>query len=158
MKSQLTKDLELRFVNYLYDKRYELAVLECSLGANKKYGIVDVLSYHGQRISHGRGKPRTRDVTWRCYEIKTSKTDFYSKHKWTFVGDYNYFVVPDNLYETIKADIPEGVGCYIWDGKVNGFTIKKRAKVSKKPLSDSQMMHDYLVSNNRDARRWVNAN
>lgn len=155
MKTKLTKDLEYRFVDYLYDKRYELAVLECALGAKKKYGIVDVLSYHGKRVSNGRGRKRTREVTWRCYEIKTSKIDFYSKHKWTFVGDYNYFVVPEDLYNEIKQDIPDGVGCYTWNGRVNGFEIVKRASRKNKPLSDSQMMHDYLVSNNRDARRWI---
>ena len=155
MKTKLTKDIEFHFINYLYNEKYELAVRECALGARKRYGIVDLLSYHGKRIGNGRGKPRTRDVTWRCYEIKTSKTDFYSPHKWTFVGDYNYFVVPEDLYDVIKEDIPAGVGCYVWDGYIGGFKIIKRAQRQKKPLSDSQTMHDYLVSNNRDARRWV---
>lgn len=153
-KTSLTREIEIRFVDYLYDVKYELAITECGLGVGMRYGIVDVLSYHGKSISNGRGKPRTREVTWRCYEIKTSKADFYSKHKWTFVGDYNYFVVPVDLYEEIKKDIPKGIGCYVYTGTRKGFKIVKKAARQKMRISQSQIMHDFLVSNNRDARRW----
>lgn len=157
MKTQLTKEIEQRFIDYLYNQKYELAVQECSLGMGGKYGIVDVISYHGKNISNGRGKLRTREVTWRCYEIKTSKADFYSKHKWTFVGDYNYFVVPEELYDIIQNDIPKGIGCYVYNrNRKDGFKLTKRAARQKPILSDSQIMHDYVVSCNRDARRWVN--
>jgi len=154
-KSDLTKEIELRFVEYLYDVKYELAITECALGFRKRYGIVDILSYHGKSIANGRGKPRTREVTWRCYEIKVSKQDFYSKHKWTFVGDYNYFVVPEALYEEIKKDIPTGIGCYTYDGTKRGFKIVKKATKKKTRISESEIMHDFLVSNNRDSRRWL---
>lgn len=154
-KTKLTKEIELRFVEYLYDVKYELAILECTLGFRKRYGIVDILSYHGKSIANGKGKPRTREVTWRCYEIKTSKADFYSPHKWTFVGDYNYFVVPEILYDEIKQDIPEGVGCYVYDGTKYGFRIIKKSTRNKSKISESEIMHDFLVSNNRDARRWL---
>lgn len=158
MKTDLTREIEIRFIDYLYNVKYELAVQECALGAGKRYGIVDILSYHGKRIGNGRGKPRTREVTWRCYEIKTSKQDFYSPHKWTFIGDYNYFVVPEDLYDIIKDDIPKGVGCYVYNGRVDGFRIAKKAARQKLVLSESQIMHDYLVSGNRDARRWMKYN
>lgn len=154
-KTTITKEIELRFIEYLYDKRYELAVRECAIGRRKHYGIVDILSYHGKPIGNGKGKPRTREVTWRCYEIKTSKADFYSPHKWTFVGDYNFFVVPELLYDVIREDIPDGIGCYVYDGTKNGFKIIKKSKRQVNRISESQLMHDYLVSNNRDARRWV---
>lgn len=140
-------------IEYLYDEKYELAVRECAIGMRKRYGIVDILSYHGKSISNGRGRPRTREVTWRCYEIKSSKQDFYSPHKWTFVGHYNYFVMPENLYEEVKKDIPKGVGCLVFNGTT--FRNIKRANRKKMRISDSQIMHDYLVSSNRDARRWI---
>ena len=157
-KTPLTREIELRFVDYLYDVKYELAITECALGMRKRHGIVDVLSYHGKSIANGRGKPRTREVTWRCYEIKVSKADFYSKHKWTFVGDYNYFVVPIALYDEIEGDIPKGVGCYVYDGTKRGFRVAKRASRKKARISESEIMHDFLVSNNRDARRWQKRN
>lgn len=154
-KTKLTKDIEVRFIDYLYEKKYELAVRECAIGPRKKYGIVDILSYHGKPVGQGKGKPKIREATWKCYEIKVSKQDFYSPSKWTFVGDYNYFVVPETLYDVIKGDIPQGVGCYTYDGTRNGFKIAKNARRAKTRISASQLMHDYLVSNNRDARRWV---
>src|SRR5690625_1456376 len=46
----------------------------------------------------------------RCYEIKSSKEDFYSRAKWTFVGHYNYFVMTDETFQQVKNDIPKGIG------------------------------------------------
>lgn len=155
-KTTLTREIELKFIEYLYDKKYELAVRECGIGIRKRYGIVDILSYHGKSIGNGRGKLRTRNVTWRCYEIKTSKEDFYSPHKWTFVGHYNFFVMPKELYPIVEQDIPKGVGCIIYDG--HNFTNAKRSSRMKLKVSESQIMHDYLVSCNRDARRWIKDN
>ena len=39
---------------------------------------------------------------WRCYEIKVSKSDFYSKSHNTFLGHFNYYVMPEELYEQVK--------------------------------------------------------
>lgn len=155
-KTTLTKEIELELIKYLYDKKYELAVRECAIGLRKRYGIVDILSYHGKSIGNGRGKLRTRDVTWRCYEIKSSKEDFYSPHKWTFVGHYNFFVMPEELYPVVEQDIPEGIGCIVYDGY--NFRNVKRSSRRNLKISESQIMHDYLVSCNRDARRWIKNN
>lgn len=152
MKTPITKEIEHKFIEFLYEKKYEMAIKECSIGLGGKYGIVDVLSYHGKNVRNGRGKPNTREVTWKCYEIKTSKGDFYSKHKLTFVGDYNYFVVPEDLYPIIEKDIPEGIGCFVYNGF--SFSVKKKAKRKKRTISDSQLNHDFIVSLARDARRW----
>lgn len=142
----------MNFVDFLYDKKYELSVQECTIG---NYGIVDILSYHGKLQHNGRGNPRTREVTWRCYEIKTSKADFYSKHKWTFIGDYNYFVMPAELYEIVKDDIPKEIGCYVYNGF--SFRAAKKAARIKPKMSESQLTHEFLTSCARDARRWMRA-
>lgn len=39
---------------------------------------------------------------FRCYEIKTSVQDFYSKARLSFVGDFNYYVIPEELYLKLK--------------------------------------------------------
>lgn len=153
-KTVLTKAIEKDFINYLYNKKYELPVMECAIGLGKRNGIVDILSYHGKSIRHGKGKPRTREVTWRCYEIKTSKADFYSPHKWTFVGHYNYFVMPEELYAVVSKDIPKEIGCILY--KDREFKSIKKATRGIMRISESQIMHDFLVSCNRDARRWMN--
>lgn len=45
-----------------------------------------------------------------CYEIKTSKEDFHSKNGHNFLGDYNYYVMPDYVYEEVKSEIPYRIG------------------------------------------------
>lgn len=57
---------------------------------------------------------------WHCYEVKVSKSDFYSKAAKSFVGHYNYFVIPQELYEEVKEDIPKHIGVYI-----GNFCVKK---------------------------------
>lgn len=41
---------------------------------------------------------------FRCYEIKVSKSDFNSGAKLSFHGDFNYYVMPNELYEQLKTD------------------------------------------------------
>lgn len=64
------------------------------------------------------GKERVDYMTYdtkgvfRCYEIKVSKADFRSSARHTFVGHYNYFVMPHSLYLEIKDEIPAHIGVY----------------------------------------------
>ncbi|EJW9248671.1 hypothetical protein EY695_02090 [Enterococcus faecalis] len=44
------------------------------------------------------------DNTIRCYEIKVTLADLKSSAKQTFLGDYNYLVVTNELWEKIQAD------------------------------------------------------
>lgn len=90
------------------------------------------------------GKERVDYITydtkgiWRCYEIKTSKPDFYSKAKKTFVGHYNYFVLTKELYEQVKDDIPKHVGAYI-----GGSNVKRARK--QELLVDEQVLKDSMI-------------
>ncbi|OZB98095.1 hypothetical protein [Paenibacillus sp. XY044] len=91
--------------------------------------------------------------TWRCYEIKVSKSDFYSSAKKTFIGHFNYFVMPKELYEQVKDDIPSHVGV-ITDGK---YSIKK---AKRQELSiDEKILKDSLIrSLSRDADKLYKSN
>ena len=51
-----------------------------------------------------------------CYEVKSSVEDFHSKNGHNFLGDYNYYVMPEEVYEQIKKEIPYQVGVYVPDG------------------------------------------
>ncbi|MFS0882889.1 hypothetical protein [Metabacillus niabensis] len=87
---------------------------------------------------------------WRCYEIKVSKPDFYSKAKKTFVGHYNYFVMTSELYEEVKQDIPAHIGVYL-----NGNYSVKRAKKQGLKI-DEQILKDSLIrSLSRDAGKLI---
>lgn len=44
------------------------------------------------------------DNTIRCYEIKVTMADLKSSAKQTFIGDYNYLVVINELWEKIQAN------------------------------------------------------
>lgn len=73
---------------------------------------------------------------FRCYEIKVSKPDFYSKSKVTFVGHYNYYVMPRSLYEEVKADIPENVGVKVIDHPESRWGIEVVKKAKKQVVSE----------------------
>lgn len=73
----------------------------------------------------------------RCYEIKTSVSDFHSNAKLTFVGHYNYLVIPNDLYiELKKSDDKklsrlffQGVGVLCFDPAYRGsMTVERRPK------------------------------
>ena len=49
---------------------------------------------------------------FRCYEIKISKSDFHSSAAQTFCGHYNYFVMPQALYEQVRTEIPKDIGVF----------------------------------------------
>lgn len=97
MKTEKTKELE-KLLEKHFNPRRDFYVFECTLGWYGKE-IVDCVSYNCDR-----------EVT--CFEIKQSKQDFHSKNKLSFFGNKNYFVMPYSLYEQVKDEIPEGIGCF----------------------------------------------
>ena len=48
-----------------------------------------------------------------CYEVKSSVEDVHSKNGHNFLGDFNYYVMPEIVYEKVKAEIPYKVGVYV---------------------------------------------
>lgn len=55
---------------------------------------------------------------WYFYELKVSVNDFRSRAKKSFQGNYNYFVIPKELYEKVKDEISEyypGIGVLVFD-------------------------------------------
>lgn len=90
------------------------------------------------------GKERVDYITydtkgiWRCFEIKVSKADFHSKAKKTFIGHYNYFVMPSKLYEQVKDEIPNHIGVYC------GSSLVKRAKKQELGV-DEQTLKDSMI-------------
>lgn len=82
-----------------------------------------------------------------CYEVKSSVEDFHSKNGHNFLGDFNYYVMPEDVYEAVKNEIPYKVGVYISDGIhysgewYNLKTIKKaQRKDRERPVSEMLLM------------------
>lgn len=92
---------------------------EVSLGAGYGNERVDYMTMDSEGI-------------FRCFEIKVSKADFKSKAIKSFLGHYNYFVIPDELYEKIKEEdsfktyLISGIGLYLVKNKV--AYLKRKAK------------------------------
>lgn len=91
---------------------------------------------------------QSKDI-FRCYEIKVSKQDFYSKCKKTFVGNYNYYAMPKELYIEVKDDIPDYVGVV----DQLGFCLKKPKKVDLK-IGKEKLLVSMLKSLNRENYKY----
>ena len=88
---------------------------------------------------------------FRAYEVKVSKSDFHSTCTNSFIGHFNYYAMPRNLYEQVKSEVPEHIG--VWcDGEV----IKKPKRVT--PIVEPYVLAISMVrSLSRDADRYLTA-
>ncbi|WP_020090007.1 hypothetical protein [Levilactobacillus parabrevis] len=102
MKTKLTLALE-KTLYYYCREAGAFPVEEVTMPDDA--GIVDTLSYQ---------EMPDLSIEWRCYELKVTKSDFHSKAKLSFVGHYNYFVLPLKLYQEVAAEIPAGIGVLIY--------------------------------------------
>lgn len=82
---------------------------------------------------------------WRCYEVKVSVADFRSKAKKTFCGHYNYYVMPKEIYEKVKDEIPSHIGVYF------GGYLHKRAKKQELTVDEEILKSSLIRSLSREA-------
>ena len=105
------------------------------------------------RVDFMRFKPWNNTVSgiekgdFYCYEVKSSVEDFRSKNGHNFLGDYNYYVMPEDVYERVKQEIPFGVGVFVPDGKhytgdwYNLRSVKKATRKDReKPMTEMLLM------------------
>lgn len=120
LKTNLTKQAERLIYRYT-SKMGVYGCFEVTIGFNGEYrgGIerVDYMTCDTQGI-------------FRCYEIKVSVSDFKSKAKLSFLGDYNYYVMPKELYLEVEKNIPWGVGVILSDGYPECIRKPKKQQVS----------------------------
>lgn len=108
---------------------------------------------HPIRVDYMRFKPVNNTVSgiekgdFYCYEIKSSVEDFNSKHGHNFIGEYNYYVMPEEVYEIVKDNIPSYVGVYVpvrgnpCDGCYKLKSVKKAKKKDRdKPMAEMLLM------------------
>lgn len=105
MKSELTKSIEKKLFKSM-EKLGQFLVLECCIGfGGGDNDRVDAISYNTTK----------KEIT--CFEIKVSVTDFHSKNKLSFVGNRNYFILTEDVYDKVKNEIPKQIGVYIYEPK-----------------------------------------
>lgn len=104
-KTELTLQLENE-IRIATTKMGTFGCLEVTLGFGGKERV-DYMTYDTTGV-------------FKCYEIKVSKSDFHSKHANSFCGHYNYYVMPQELFDQVSKEIPDWVGCYC-----GGVCVKK---------------------------------
>ena len=125
-------------------------------------------------VGSGYGKERVDFMTmnskeeFRCYEIKVSKSDFKSKCALSFIGDFNFFVLPKILYDKVKLLIPENIVVYaVYENECianNGSIIKvPTAYLVKKSSRNKEvdrkiLMHAMVRSLSRLETKQFNEN
>lgn len=83
---------------------------------------------------------------WRCYEVKVSLSDFHSKANNTFVGHFNYYVMPQELYTKVGNEIPSHIGVY-----TESSYCVKRAKKQELAYSENVLKDSMIRSLSREA-------
>ncbi len=148
MKTKLTKQLESTLYQYCLEQG-AYVVEEVAMPADK--GIVDTLSY--QQLPDGQ-------IEWRCYELKVTKADFHSKAKLSFIGHYNYFVLPQQLYLEVQSEIPDHIGVLIYRAfdqralelapqplRTPGFlTVAKKAQRQDLQVEQTPLISHFITS------------
>lgn len=132
-KTQETIDLENKILKAT-EKQGVFGCFEVTIGWFGKERV-DYMTYDTKGI-------------WRCYEIKVSKSDFHSKAKKTFIGHYNYFVMPSKLYEQVKGEIPNHVGVYC------GGDLVKRAKKQELQVEEEILKNSMIRSLHREFQKY----
>lgn len=85
-----------------------------------------------------------------CYEIKSSVEDFHSKNGHNFIDDYNYYVIPKEVFGAIKSELPYGIGVYC---PTEDYTELKLIRVAKRKNREKSVVEMLLMmfrSANRD--------
>lgn len=76
-----------------------------------------------------------------CYEIKSSVEDFNSPNGHNFLGDYNYYVMLPEVFESIKNKIPYYVGVFVPAERGSLKAVKNaRRHDRKRPVSEMLLM------------------
>jgi hypothetical protein len=89
---------------------------------------------------------------FRCYEVKISKNDFHSKAKNTFIGNFNYYVMPLELFVQVEKEIPKHIGVYI--GSENHSAYSKKKAIKQELKVDKDVLKDSMIrSMNRDVEK-----
>ena len=124
----------------------------------------DYSTDHAIRVDFMKFKPLNNTVSgiekgdFYCYEVKSSVEDFRSKHGHNFIGDYNYYVMPEDVYEQVKQEIPYNVGIYVPGAECrhgHWYELKSVKKARRKDRSRpvSEMLLMMFRSANRDRKQ-----
>lgn len=117
----------------------------------------DYSTTHAVRVDYMKFKPINNTVSgiekgdFYCYEVKSSVEDFNSKNGHNFIGDFNYYIMPHDVYVNVENKIPYNVGVYCPNSGELRSVKKAKRKDRDKPLSEMLLM--MFRSATRDRKR-----
>ena len=126
---------------------------------------IDYATTHAVRVDYMKYKPVNNTVAgiekgdFYCYEVKTSVEDFHSKNGHNFIGDFNYYIMPHDVYMDVKNEIPYNVGVYCPNSGELRQDKKARRKDRERPVSEMLLMmfrsaaRDVINMNKRQKRQ-----
>lgn len=147
-RADITADLSKRIEKYI--NPYNDPRIYWSREVTFDYG-----TSHQVRVDYMKFKPKNNTVSgiekgdFYCYEIKSCVADFNSKNGHNFIGDFNYYVMPKELYEQVKQRIPYNVGVLI-PSKCGALESIKKAKRTDRTRAVNEMLLMMFRSANRD--------
>lgn len=117
---------------------------------------------HQVRVDYMKFKPKNNTVSgiekgdFYCYEVKSCVADFNSKNGHNFIGDFNYYVMPRELYEQVKDKIPYNVGVLVPAGtRLDSLESAKNAKRMDRKCPICEMLLMMFRSANRDKLKTI---
>ena len=141
-RPEITKALSLsleRYINPHNDTRIYWA----------KEVTFDHATANSFRVDYMRFKPVNNSISgiekgdFYCYEVKSSVEDFHSKNGHNFIGDFNYYVMPAEVYAVVSKEIPHYVGVLVPSDKpwIELISVKKaKRKDRSRPVSEMLLM------------------
>lgn len=119
----------------------------------------DYSTEHSIRVDYMKFSPINNTVSgiekgdFYCYEVKSSIEDFNSKHGHNFIGDYNYYVMPKEVYEKVSSKIPYKIGVYIFEESLDKLTSIKKAHRMNRTRPVLEMLLMMFRSASRDLHK-----
>lgn len=146
--TKILSELTEKLINPYHDPRIYWA----------KEVTFDYSTTHSIRVDYMKFKPANNTVSgiekgdFYCYEVKSSAEDFYSKNGHNFIGDFNYYIMPEEVYIAVCLQIPHKVGVYCPTGTCGELKSVKKAKRQDRERPVSEMLLMMFRSAARDRR------
>ena len=91
---------------------------------------------------------------WRFYELKVSKSDFNSKCKLSWYGNFNYYILPYELYLQVIDKIPNEIGVYAASENCDKLWCVKKPKKQSLKIDHNLLMFSFMQSLSREYAKY----
>ena len=142
-----TKEIEHLLYKHLWRKGF-YAVFESSIPKSLCKKVhrerVDMISYETSGI-------------WRAFEIKRSKNDLHSNAALSWIGNFNYLVVTEDLIDDAVKMLPKDIGIYVIyerSNKKKWIDLYRKPKRRELLCSHEDMLFAMMQSLSREYKKY----